>query len=256
MEQFTYVKRGYDPEEVDRYIATLEQVVRSYKEKDNAIKNAIISAQIAADNMIKNARAQAEEYKGQIAKELDKLTGEVDRQRMKIKAFQDVYAGMVRKYLTELDSNDVNELHHRLDDVDKFILRLKDMDIVPAGAADDAATPEPDETPDASANTEPVYSDASYYEASHYDVIPEAAPVAPALPPPSVSPRPKQPAPPLAAHAPPPMSYMPPPKGAVPQPLSLGPMSSPSLNKHSDKTTYAPQATARINEDDNYVPST
>jgi len=131
LEQFTYVKRGYDPEEVDRYISTLEQVVKSYKEKDNAIKNAIISAQVAADNMVKNAKAQAEEYKGQIAKELDKVSIEVDRQRMRIQAFQDVYSGLVRKYLTDINEKDISDLYSRLDEVDKFIERLKEVDIIP-----------------------------------------------------------------------------------------------------------------------------
>ena len=129
--QFTFVKRGYDPEEVDSYIATLESVIKSYKDKDNAIKNAIISAQVAADNMIKNAKLQADEYKVQIVKELEKVRGEVDRQRMRIQAFQDVYGGLVRKYLTELQENDVAELYNRLDDVDKLIGHLIESDIVP-----------------------------------------------------------------------------------------------------------------------------
>ncbi|MCL1878623.1 MAG: DivIVA domain-containing protein [Defluviitaleaceae bacterium] len=215
MEQFTYVKRGYDPEEVDRYIATLEQVIKSYKEKDNAIKNAIISAQIAADNMVKNARAQADEYKGQISAELDKLSAEVGHQRMKIKAFQDVYSGMVRKYLTDLNDNDMGELHNKLDDVDRFISRLKEMDIVPTSSPYDEATPDSPSSP-------------------------PPAPTLKALPKPPPPPQQKSQS-----------------KGAQQkadqQPISLGPSTSPSLNK----TEYAPpQAAARINEDGNYVPST
>ena len=134
MEQFTYVKRGYDPEEVDRYISTLEQVIKSYKEKDNAIKNAIISAQVAADNMIKNAKAQADEYKGCICKELDKVSVEVDRQRMKIQAFQDVYAGLIQKYLKEIEKPEITELYARLEDLDRMIERLKEVDITPASS--------------------------------------------------------------------------------------------------------------------------
>ncbi|MCL2576605.1 MAG: DivIVA domain-containing protein [Defluviitaleaceae bacterium] len=132
MEQFTFVKRGYDPEEVDRYISTLEQVIKSYKEKDNAIKNAIISAQVAADNMIKNAKAQANEYKSQIAKELDKVGVEVERQRMQVQAFQDVYEGLIRKYLTEIDKQEISEIYARLEDVERLIERLKEADIMPA----------------------------------------------------------------------------------------------------------------------------
>ena len=128
MEQFTIVRRGYDPDEVDKYISTLEQVIKSYKEKDNAIKNAIISAQVAADNMVKNAKMQADEYKAQIVRELSKVSGEVERQRIKLQAFQDIYSSLVRKYLTEPKENDMKELFARLDDVDKIINILRGDD--------------------------------------------------------------------------------------------------------------------------------
>jgi cell division septum initiation protein DivIVA len=200
VEQFTYVKRGYDPEEVDRYISTLEQVIKSYKEKDNAIKNAIISAQVAADNMVKNAKNQADEYKTQIAKELDKVSLEVERQRIRIQAFQDVYSGLVRKYLTDIDENEISDLYTRLDDVDKLINRLKEVDIVPAPTPTEmsASAPAPDFT-------------------------------APTLAPPADS----------AAPA-----------------LSLGPTSSPSLNKSPNAKPFPPpQVVARINDEGNYVPN-
>ncbi|MCL1843732.1 MAG: DivIVA domain-containing protein [Defluviitaleaceae bacterium] len=224
MEQFTYVKRGYDPEEVDRYIATLEQVIKSYKEKDNAIKNAIISAQVAADNMVKNARAQADEYKGRISKELEKVTEEVARQRVRIQAFQDVYAGMVRKYLTEPDESDVSDLMKRLDDVDKLVERLKEVDI----------TPPPIPTPvDNEPGGMPGWS-------SRDEINPLQ----------SNAPLPQNP---VITHAPPPN------QAPAPQ-ISLGPASSPSLNKMPPggmhPSGYAPpQVVARINDDGNYVPS-
>jgi len=147
VEQFTFVKRGYDPSEVDKYISTLEQVVKSYKDKDNAIKNAIISAQVAADNMIQNAKMQADEYKVQIVNELEKVRQEVERQRTRVQAFQDVYTGLIRKYLTQLDNGDINELNKRLDDVDNLITMLIDADIVampdeeaPNSSEEDAST--------------------------------------------------------------------------------------------------------------------
>lgn len=121
MEQFTLIKRGYDPDEVDKYIATLEQVIKSYKDKDNAIKNAIISAQVAADNMIQNAKLQADEYKAQISKDLVKIREEVGRQRMRIQAFQDVYSELIKKYLREFNDSDMSDLFARLDDVEKTL---------------------------------------------------------------------------------------------------------------------------------------
>ena len=128
LEQFTIVRRGYDPEEVDKYISTLEQVIKSYKDKDNAIKNAIISAQVAADNMVKNAKMQADEYKAQIVRELGKVSVEVERQRVQLQAFQDIYTSLVRKYLVEPKENDMRELFARLDDVDKIINILRGDD--------------------------------------------------------------------------------------------------------------------------------
>jgi len=137
VEQFTYVKRGYDPEEVDKYISTLEQVIKSYKDKDNAIKNAIISAQVAADNMIKNAKAQADEYKAQIGRELEKAREEVGRQRMRVQAFQDVYSGLVRKYLLEIEGTDMGNLYARLDDIERMLSHFMDEDLVPEEEAPD-----------------------------------------------------------------------------------------------------------------------
>lgn len=134
MEQFSIIKRGYDPDEVDKYVATLEQVIKSYKDKDNAIKNAIISAQLAADNMIKNAQMQADEYKGQISRELVKIREELGRQRMRIQAFQDVYSGLIRKYLHEFNDSDMADLFNRIDDVERTLdVLMGDESLSPTG---------------------------------------------------------------------------------------------------------------------------
>ena len=125
MEQFSIVKRGYDPEEVDRYITTLEHVIKSYKEKDNAIKNAIISSQIAADGIIENAKKTAIEIKANITKQLSYITEAVDMQRVKIKAFQDVYSTLVRKYLQEIDIAEMSELMEKLNDLERTITDLR-----------------------------------------------------------------------------------------------------------------------------------
>jgi cell division septum initiation protein DivIVA len=131
LEQFSYVKRGYNPEEVDKYVATLEQVIKSYKDKDNAIKNAIISAQVAADNVIMNAQMQAEAYKEKIVKQLTLVKDAVERQRVRVQAFQDVYTGLLRKYLREIEDSDFHDLYAKLDDMDKMLESLSEIDIVP-----------------------------------------------------------------------------------------------------------------------------
>ena len=143
MEQFSYVKRGYSPEEVDKYIATLEQVIKSYKDKDNAIKNAIISAQVAADNVVRNAHLQAEEYKGRILKQLSGFRSAIDTERMRLQAFQDVYNSLMRKYLHDIDPADITELGRRLDDMDSLMHDLQTRDLLPP--EENIAPPTPDE---------------------------------------------------------------------------------------------------------------
>lgn len=135
MEQFSYVKRGYSPEEVNKYIATLEQVIKSYKEKDNAIKNAIISAQVAADNVVRNAHMQAHEYKKKISQQLIQVSSAIDAERMRLQAFHDVYMGLMKKYLFEITSADMFEISRRLDDMEALINDLLAMEVPPIGDA-------------------------------------------------------------------------------------------------------------------------
>ena len=132
--KFTEVKRGYDPTEVDDYIQTLDNVIKSYKEKDNAIKNAIISAQVAADNVVKNARLQADEYKGQIVRELESVRIAVERERAKVHEFQEVYSNLVAKYLKKFDESDVSEVNARLDEIDRLIDHLMASEVTPDGS--------------------------------------------------------------------------------------------------------------------------
>ncbi|MCL2457206.1 MAG: DivIVA domain-containing protein [Defluviitaleaceae bacterium] len=274
MEQFTYVKRGYDPEEVDRYISTMEQVIKSYKEKDNAIKNAIISAQIAADNMVKNAKAQADEYKSLIAKELDKVLVQVNHQRQKVKTFQDVYSGLVHKYLTELDYSDIEELNTRLDEVDKLIAKLKEVDIVPATGGDLVPPSKPNVSQETSPFKPPVSQETSPFKPP---VSQETSPFKPHLsqdtspfkmPSPTLPPMP----PPAPASMTPPLPPLPSQQSLAPQ-ISLGPTDDdmikvplPSLplsqlpplpplpSSMQNSPLPPPTTTAKFNEDGTYVP--
>ena len=133
MEQFTYVKRGYDPEEVDKYITTLEQVVKSYKDKDNAIKNALISAQAAADNVLRGAQSQAESYKVQISEQLVDIRATLDRQRASLQKFQEGYTNVVRMCIQELQQFNMGEMFARLDEMDEAIADLQGLEAMSGG---------------------------------------------------------------------------------------------------------------------------
>ena len=126
MENFTLVKRGYNPQEVDEYIETLNQVIKSYKSKDNAIKNAIISAQVAADNILKNTHIEVAEYKAETLAQLRNVHDSVGIQREMLRSFQEQYNEMLHKYLHKFEDGDTNSIHEHLNELEKYLQELSD----------------------------------------------------------------------------------------------------------------------------------
>lgn len=124
MESFSIVKRGYNPQEVDEYIETLEQVIKSYKDKDNAIKNAIISAQVAADNILKNTHLEVAEYKSRTLACLRNVYDSIEDQRSRMQAFQDDYNDMLRKYLHSFEDSDAARIYEQIDELEKYLGEL------------------------------------------------------------------------------------------------------------------------------------
>ena len=121
MESFSIVKRGYNPQEVDEYIETLEQVIKSYKDKDNAIKNAIISAQVAADNILKNTHLEVSEYKSRTMEHLRSIYDSVEVQRSRMQSFQNDYNDLLRKYLLSFEESDAALVYERIDELERYL---------------------------------------------------------------------------------------------------------------------------------------
>ena len=126
MESFTIVKRGYNPQEVDEYIETLEQVIKSYKDKDNAIKNAIISAQVAADNILRNTHFEAAEYKSRTLAQLRYIYDSIEIQRSHLQAFTDDYNNLVNKYLRNMEESDIRLIYERIDELEMYLRELNE----------------------------------------------------------------------------------------------------------------------------------
>ena len=88
---FNIVKKGYDPIEVENFVNTLETTIRSYKEKDDTIKNAIINSQIAADNIVRNAELEADRIKRRAISLLDDIQESLNAQKQQVSDFQEEY---------------------------------------------------------------------------------------------------------------------------------------------------------------------
>ncbi len=134
-QEFTVVKKGYDPNEVDEYINKLEEVIKSYKEKDVSIKNAIISAQVAADNIVKNAELEANEIVRTAENEADErrtetvsvltvLSEDIKRQKGMIKDFQEDYNGLMKKYFTDFNNREFLSLFEKINGLEESLLAL------------------------------------------------------------------------------------------------------------------------------------
>ena len=124
-DKFNYVKQGYNPAEVDNYVDTLENVIKSYKEKDSAIKNAIISAQVAAENIIKNAELEAQDMKVKTMADIKHITESLEKQKEEIKNFQNDYAVLLGKYLKNFEENDFSRVYSTVNEMENFLFTLK-----------------------------------------------------------------------------------------------------------------------------------
>lgn len=124
MANFTIVKKGYDQDEVNEHISKLEEIIKSYKDKDVAIKNAIVSAQVAADNIIKNAELQSTSYKLKAIEDLSDIQNRISMQKEKLVNFKNDYDTMVKKYISTIDNNDVEAINRKIDSINQDFKKI------------------------------------------------------------------------------------------------------------------------------------
>ncbi len=129
---FTIVKKGYDPNEVDSYINKLLLQLNEYKEKSSAINKAIINAQIAADNIVKEAHIQTENILNE-AKEnarnlqqstLNQIAGiktNISNQKRILREFQNDYDNFMKKYFSPINLEATDEIFSKLNKLENLI---------------------------------------------------------------------------------------------------------------------------------------
>lgn len=129
---FTMVKRGYNPAEVDNYIQNLEIQLNEYKEKASAINNAIINAQLAADNIIKEATSKSEKMlsiaekdaqnmKLNAINQVKSMKTNIAEQIKIVESFNKEYDSLIAKYLTPIKSEEISPLIVKLNSVNNLI---------------------------------------------------------------------------------------------------------------------------------------
>jgi len=126
MQRFNTMRNGYNIEEVNAYIATIESALAEYREKDSAITNTMINAQIAADNIIKNAHLEAKGIRQETVGHLESVAESLDQQRRMITCFERDYKELTERYLNNVEETHFKEALCKVDELDSCLNALKE----------------------------------------------------------------------------------------------------------------------------------
>lgn len=122
---FPIVKKGYDPDAVDAYIAELEKELKGFREREAAINSAIINSQIAADNIVKNANLESASNKIKTVELLDSVNKSLSTQKQLLSSFKSDYEILIKRYLIDLGEAEYNASNEKIDAVNEFVTKLK-----------------------------------------------------------------------------------------------------------------------------------
>lgn len=123
--KFSIVKKGYDALEVDKYIEELEKQIEAFKEKEDAITNAMVNSQVAANNIIKNAEMAAIEMHEDMISIVNNIFGSIENQKNTIKSFQEDYQALINKYLKTPEGKDFLDIYASLNELENYLVELK-----------------------------------------------------------------------------------------------------------------------------------
>ena len=140
---FNTTRNGYNQEEVDNYIRTLEKNISDYRDKDAAIANALVNAQIAADNIIKNADLAAKSIKQEAVDQLDRIADSLENQRRLIADFKKDYEELVEKYLYKSQQSDFDNVLNKVEELDAYLYKLRNNTPDPIPVPELAPAPAP-----------------------------------------------------------------------------------------------------------------
>ena len=124
-DRFNIAKKGYDTSEVDAYISKLERTITDYKDKDAAIKNAIINSQIAADNIIEKAHIEAEKIKISALRQISDIQNSITAQKRLVGEFAEDYMAFVKRYINEFNEINTQKVYDKIQALEDYFNELK-----------------------------------------------------------------------------------------------------------------------------------
>lgn len=121
MTEFTRVRKGYQPEEVEQELSRLRQKIieqekelATYNKREEELHRNEIEAQMKADLIIEEAQRKADEIQKNAREELKEIRQEALRMRDLMEAFQNEYNQLLRQYLLKIRTDEFSVLMDRL----------------------------------------------------------------------------------------------------------------------------------------------
>ena len=120
MTEFTKVRKGYRPEEVEQELSRLKQKIAEqeeelavYNKREEELHRNEIEAQMKADLIIEEAQRKADEIQKNAREELKEIRQEALRMRDLMEAFQNEYNQLLRQYLLKIRTDEFSALMDR-----------------------------------------------------------------------------------------------------------------------------------------------
>ncbi|HIR36541.1 MAG TPA: hypothetical protein IAC91_10680 [Candidatus Faecimorpha stercoravium] len=121
MTEFTKVRKGYRPEEVEQELSRLKQKIAEqeeelavYNKREEELHRNEIEAQMKADLIIEEAQRKADEIQKNAREELKEIRQEALHMRDLMEAFQNEYNQLLRQYLLKIRTDEFSALMDRL----------------------------------------------------------------------------------------------------------------------------------------------
>ena len=128
-DRFNITKKGYDIAEVDAYISKLERTITDYKDKDAAIKNAIINSQIAADNILEKANIEAEKIRIAALRQMSDIQNSISTQKRLVGEFAEDYMAFVKRYINEFNEVNTQKVYEKIQTLEDYFSALKSSNV-------------------------------------------------------------------------------------------------------------------------------
>ena len=103
----------------------LEDKIDLSKEKEDAITNAMVNSQVAANNIIKNAEMAAVEMHEDMVSIVNNIFSSIDSQKNIVKSFQEDYQALINRYLKTPEGKDFQNIYNSLNELESYLIELK-----------------------------------------------------------------------------------------------------------------------------------